>query len=343
MDIRNMIENKRNSIQCDVYSSAPSVNSSVYVSESDIAMFENNIDECRKESLACMGDLYIDSIILDNFIFDESLQITNEGIGEKLSNAKDNVVDFVKRVWKKLKEWFGKLINNIKILITPTSELAVKNMKELKQLYAQYSKTMTVNAPIYYYDPNAIMKSGKNFIARMYKVIDYIEHKVINEGDYDPIVCEIGNKKGMVLVDSKGKVDVENCKTYGKIHIVLDENKTQRKLHEALDAYSFENALLTKADIKGVKTLMKENDEMFKDILKILDSSSVDGGKDAQKVTKECSFWVSNYAKAMTTILNSYLVELKSLYRFTMALVKQLLRKRGKSAPNNNDENSNSN
>lgn len=343
MDIRNMIENKRNSIQCDVYSSAPSVNSSVYVSESDITMFENNIDECRKESLACMGDLYIDSIILDNFIFDESLQITNEGIGEKLSNAKDKVVDFVKRVWKKLKEWFGKLINNIKILITPASELAVKNMKELKQLYAQYSKTMTVNAPIYYYDPNAIMKSGKKFITRMYKVIDYIEHKVINEGDYDPIVCEIGNKKGMVLVDSKGKVDVENCKTYGKIHIVLDENKTQRKLQEALDAYSFENALLTKADIKGVKTLMKENDDMFKDILKILDSSSVDEGKDAQKVAKECSFWVSNYAKAMTTILNSYLVELKSLYRFTMALVKQLLRKRGKSAPNNNDANSNSN
>ena len=209
-------------------------------------------------------------------------------------------------------------------------------MKELKQLYARYYKTMTVNAPIYYYDPNAILKSGKKFITRMYKVIDYIEHKVINEGNYDPIVCEIGSKKGMVLVDSNGKVDVENCKTYGKIHILLDENKTQRKLQEALDAYSFENALLTKADIKGVKTLMKENDDMFKDILRTLDSSSVDG-KDAQKVAKECSFWVSNYAKAMTTILNSYLVELKSLYRFTMALVKQLLRKKGKPVPNNNN------
>lgn len=67
MDIRNMIENKRNSIQFDVHSNTPIINSSVYVSESDIAMFENNIDECRKESLACMGDLYIDSIILDNF------------------------------------------------------------------------------------------------------------------------------------------------------------------------------------------------------------------------------------------------------------------------------------
>lgn len=198
------------------------------------------------------------------------------------------------------------------------------------QLYKQHSRTMTVNAPIYYYDPNAILTSGKKFITRMYKVIDYIEHKVINEGKYDPIVCEIGNKKGMILVDSKGKVDIENCKRYGKIHIVLDENITQRKLHEALDEYSFRNALQTKADIKRVKTLMKENDDMFKDILKTLESGSVDEDKDVQKVTKECSFWVSNYSKEMTSILNSYLVELKSLYRFTMALVKQLLRKKEK-------------
>lgn len=101
-----MIENKRNSIQCDMHSSMTFADSSVYVSESDINTFENDINECKQKSLACMGDLYIDSIILDNFIFDESLQITNEGIGDKLSSAKDKVVSFIKRVWNKLKEWF---------------------------------------------------------------------------------------------------------------------------------------------------------------------------------------------------------------------------------------------
>lgn len=202
------------------------------------------------------------------------------------------------------------------------------------QLYRQHSKTMTVNAPIYYYDPNAILISGKKFISRIYKVINYIGHKVLNDGDYDPIVCEIGNKKGMILVDSKGRVDIDNCKQYGKIHILLDDNKTQRKLYEVLDEHSFRNALQTKADIKGIKTLMKENDDMFKDILKTLESGSADGDTDEQKIAKECSFWVSNYSKAMTSILSSYLVELKSLYRFTMALVKQLLRKKGKPIPN---------
>lgn len=110
MDIRDMIENKRNSIQFDMHSNVPFPNSSVYVSESDINMFENDINESRNESLACMGDLYIDSIILDNFIFDEYLEITNEGIGDKLSSAKDKIVSFVKRVWNKLKTlWYLQL------------------------------------------------------------------------------------------------------------------------------------------------------------------------------------------------------------------------------------------
>lgn len=343
MDIRDLIENKRCKLEFNKHDRYK--RGFVNVNESDMSYIDYDIKSYNEQSISAMGELYVDTLLLEEFIIDGTLDIVSEGIGDKLSEVKDRAISFIKRLWARLKEWFGKLIHNLQILVTPASKLASKYGKELMQLYQKYCRTMMVNAPIYGYDPNLMFKSGKKLVVRYLKVLAYIEKGILTNDKYDPIACQIGNKLGKVLVDENGKVNTDNCREYGKLHIILEDKVEQRKLSEALDIQSFKYALESKSDIKGFRTLMKETDDMFKDSIRILESSFDDKDEKVAKISKECAFWTGNYSKMMTAILNSYLSELKKLYRFTMALVKQLLRKGGKSfgADDKSTQNENTN
>lgn len=89
------------------------------------------------------GKFYANTVVFENYM-DDNFDITTEGVGEKLSNMKDRAVEFIKGVWKKVQEWFEKLVYNFKTFIAPTSKFMKKNGAQIIMLYKKHADTMTM-------------------------------------------------------------------------------------------------------------------------------------------------------------------------------------------------------
>lgn len=91
----------------------------VILSDSDNdVLLENAMYDYRQKSLEIFGQKYIDDILLEEMIFDDSnienLEIIEESVIESLKNLKNSVAENIKKLWKKFKEWITNIINSIK-------------------------------------------------------------------------------------------------------------------------------------------------------------------------------------------------------------------------------------
>lgn len=123
MDIKSLIEDTREILSLNKYN-----DDQVILSDSDNdVLLENALYDYRQKSLEIFGQKYIDNILLEEMIFDDSnienLEIIEESVIESLKNLKNSVAENIKKLWKKFKEWITNIINSIKKLFVKEKEI----------------------------------------------------------------------------------------------------------------------------------------------------------------------------------------------------------------------------
>ena len=130
------------------------------------------------------GKIYASTVVFENDIIDLSYDISLEGIGEKLSNMKDRVVEFIKRVWKRVQEWFDKLVYNFKVFIAPTSKFMKKNGAQIIMLYKKHADTLTLTSKSYdKYNPGMYEFKVDTFMKTVNSTISHIRDMIATGRD----------------------------------------------------------------------------------------------------------------------------------------------------------------
>lgn len=126
MDIKNLIKDTREILSLNKYNDDQVILSDV----DNNLVLENAIYDYRQKSLEIFGQNYIDNILLEEMIFDDSnienLEIIEESVIESLKNLKNSVAENIKNLWKKFKEWITNIINSIKKLFVKEKEIKIE-------------------------------------------------------------------------------------------------------------------------------------------------------------------------------------------------------------------------
>lgn len=123
MDIKSLIKDTREILSLNKYN-----DDQVILSDSDNdVLLENALYDYRQKSLEIFGQKYINDILLEEMIFNDSnienLEIIEESVIESLKNLKNSVAENIKKLWKKFKEWITNIINSIKKLFVKEKEI----------------------------------------------------------------------------------------------------------------------------------------------------------------------------------------------------------------------------
>lgn len=271
----------------------------------------------KRVALETIGEIYIDSLVIDDFIFESTLCITNEGIGDKLSNLKDSVMSHIKKLGDKIIDWLDKIFSKL----SDSKELT--NKDEAMALYNKYSSKIKINAPEYDYEPNDLLVKIKGLNDNIKWIVDYIIKSFKNGKDYDPNKCTINSFAGP-LITPDGKVNNKVACILAENLIVVSTRFRYRTIKDAIDKQSFQRALDLNTFRNSVKEL-KSNAKDFFDytikMIKKMDNNDMDSST-ASRLTSELTKWTNCYARTTTAILNRYIYELNKLKNFMVSTIK---------------------
>lgn len=252
---------------------------------------------------------------------------------------KDKAVEFIKRVWKRVQEWFEKLVHNFKTFIAPTSIFMKKNGAQIIMLYKKHADTLTLTSKSYNnYDPGMFAINVDMFVSTVSRTISRIRDMVLTGLDK-----KFGMGRSVIfghekIISSDGKFDPELAKKAAIDMIVSDPEVKERKLKDVMGLNTFVNALDGKTDFKYLKKFRKHIDGCFKGLMKNVQNYTPkeDVQFDKTKFVQEATKWATVLSKAMTTLFSVYMSELKNMNRITKMVVKRLYRS-GKDDIKNNE------
>ena len=274
------------------------------------------------------GKFYASTIVFENYI-DENFNITTEGVGERLTSMKDKAVEFIKRVWKKVREWFENLVHNFKTFISTTSIFMKKNGPQIIMLYKKNADTLTLTSKSYNkYNPGMFELKIDTFMSNVNSMISRIHDMILAGNDKKFNMGRSVAFGGETVISADGKFDQELTKKAALNLIVSDPEVKERKLKDVLNLETFVNALDGKADFKDLKKFRKHIDGCFKGLASNVQHFKPKEGVqfDTAKFSQEATKWATVLGKVMTTVFSVYMAEVKNMNRITKMVVKRLYR-----------------
>lgn len=279
------------------------------------------------------GELYKDTLVFEHVMFNDILDITTEGVGEKMRNAKDRCVATLKKIWKRVKEWIEKVITTLKVMLTPGTKLLTKYKTQLIQAYKLYGDKITVNSPKYKLDSFMYGAYTVMALQEVSKLGKYIEKCLDGDVEFDPEECKF-KFVDFDIVDKDGKIDDSIVNQFASQCIIEDNNIKQRKLKEAIDIDTFIEALDGKKQYKEMKESQNKCDETFKKLIDAFNPDSEKHKDDDPEILRQGVKFTTAYTKSAMMVMNKFLPEYKKLYRFVINASRRLLKQSGLNVEN---------
>lgn len=274
------------------------------------------------------GEIYKDTLIFEHVMFNDILNITTEGVGEKIRSAKDRCVATLKKIWKRVKEWILKVINSLKVMLTPGTKLLNKYRTQLIQAYKLYGDKITVNSPKYKLDSFLYGAYTVMAIQEVSKLGEYIGKCIDGEVDFNPEEC-VFKFANFDIVDKDAKIDESIVNQFAEQCIIEDITIKQRKLNEAIDIDTFIEALDGKKQYKEMKESQNKCDESFKKMIDVFNPDREDNKDDDPEILRQGVKFTTAYTKSAMMVMNKFLPEYKKLYRFVINASRRLLKHSG--------------
>lgn len=292
------------------------------------------IDKKYEMDLVKYGEGYTNDTLVENFTYDD-FDITIEGIGEKLSDMKNKVVDTLKKLWEKVKKWLLKVFNNLKIMVTPGAKLASQYGDRLIKLYREKANSITVNSMAFNIDEDGIDEFIDEIAYGLLSVTEYVNRCMSGGHKVEGSECSFLKDK-ILIVDDDAKVSRGGVLHFIKPCVIDDDTIKQRKLSDAIDIHDFHAALKGDDELKRIKKITTDLESQFKtniDKIKDIDViNSLETGEEVQ-VDKESLAtlikFANAYCKASTCAVDCYMSYFKEMHRFVMVVVKKMLKKYG--------------
>ena len=261
-------------------------------------------------------------------MFNDILDITTEGVGEKMKNAKDRCVTTLKKIWKRVKEWIQKVINSLKVMLTPGTKLLNKYRTQLVQAYKLYGDKITVNSPKYKLDSFLYGVYTVMTLQEVSKLGEYIGECIVGDADFDPEECTF-KFANFDIVDKDANIDESIVNQFAEQCIIEDNTIKQRKLSEAIDIDTFTEALDGKKKYKEMKESQNKCDEAFKKMINTFNPDREDNKDDDPEILRQGVKFTTAYTKSAMMVMNKFLPEYKKLYRFVINASRRLLKHSG--------------
>lgn len=286
------------------------------------------IESNDSEVILGIGELYKDTLIFEHIMFNDILEIATEGVGEKIADIKNKCVTTLKKIWKRVKDWLKKVINNLKIMITPGSKLLTKYKTQLITAYKLYGDKITVSSPKYSLDSFLYGVYTILVLQAVSKLGEYLGKCIDGDCEFDAEECEfkIGSE---LIIDKDGKIDTDVVNQYAIGCIIEETDMKQRKLSEAIDIETFTEALDGKKKYKEMKDSEKKTDESFKQMIDVFNPDRKDNEGDDPEILRQGVKFTTAYTKSAMMVMNKFLPEYKKLYRFVISASKKLLKYSG--------------
>lgn len=292
------------------------------------------IDKKYEIDLVKYGTLYTNDMLIENFVYGD-VDITTEGIGAKLSSAKDRIIAAIKKIWEKVKKWLLKIYNNLKIMVTPGAKLVSKYGDRLLQLYKEKGNSITVNSVKYKIDEDGLDDFITNVGYEMLKISEYFNECLSTGREPEPDKC-VMVMDTILIVNDHAYVSRGGVLHFIKPCVITDDTSTQRKLTEAISEEDFITTLKGEDELKRIKKIITNTEKQFKEEISNLEAvdtvKSNTTGEEVEvdkKIISEIIKFLNGYCKASTCAVDCYMDYFKDMYRFVGVVSKKMLKKYG--------------
>lgn len=290
------------------------------------------IEESTTDILEFVGESYINDLILEDALFDcetaEDLEIIEESVKEKAVNYKNSAISKVKGLWAKFKAWVKNLYQVIKNQFTSGENLVKKYKGQILSEYKKRGSKIKVKTYNYKFNTSSIQTAVSSLEVAFEELVGK-NKKLDKEETSKTFAVNSGAKS------TKGK----DLRAYAA-KCVRDGEKKEYTLSQ-LDINSIiDIAGNAKSAIKPLKEFQKAEEDFFKQRINEIKNTSFTEKvyEDKPYITGEnkskdegkaiISSQVSAAKRGMSigsTLIKSYISELKSANRACLAIVRKLL------------------
>lgn len=290
------------------------------------------IEESTTDILEFVGESYINDLILEDALFDcetaEDLEIIEESVKEKAVNYKNSAISKVKGLWAKFKAWVKNLYQVIKNQFTSGENLVKKYKGQILSEYKKRGSKIKVKTYNYKFNTSSIQTAVSSLEVAFEELVGK-NKKLDKEETSKTFAANSGAKS------TKGK----DLRAYAA-KCVRDGEKKEYTLSQ-LDINSIiDIAGNAKSAIKPLKEFQKAEEDFFKQRINEIKNTSFTEKvyEDKPYITGEnkskdegkaiISSQVSAAKRGMSigsTLIKSYISELKSANRACLAIVRKLL------------------
>lgn len=290
------------------------------------------IEESTTDILEFVGESYINDLILEDALFDcetaEDLEIIEESVKEKAVNYKNSAISKVKGLWAKFKAWVKNLYQVIKNQFTSGENLVKKYKGQILSEYKKRGSKIKVKTYNYKFNTSSIQTAVSSLEVAFEELVGK-NKKLDKEETSKTFAANSGAKS------TKGK----DLRAYAA-KCVRDGEKKEYTLSQ-LDINSIiDIAGNAKSAIKPLKEFQKAEEDFFKQRIneiknisfteKVYEDKPYITGENKSKDEGKAiiSSQVSAAKRGMSigsTLIKSYISELKSANRACLAIVRKLL------------------
>ena len=290
------------------------------------------IEESTTDILEFVGESYINDLILEDALFDcetaEDLEVIEESVKEKAVNFKSSAISKVKGLWAKFKAWVKNLYQVIKNQFTSGENLVKKYKGQILSEYKKRGSKIKVKTYNYKFNTSSIQTAVSSLEVAFEELVGK-NKKLYKEETSKTFAANSGAKS------TKGK----DLRAYAA-KCVRDGEKKEYTLSQ-LDINSIiDIAGNAKSAIKPLKEFQKAEEDFFKQRIneikntdfsvKVYEGKPYIAGETKTKDEGKAiiSSQVSAAKRGMSigsTLIKSYISELKSANRACLAIVRKLL------------------
>ena len=277
----------------------------------DVAMgvLDSIVNESTNEMIELQSAMYLEDLVLESIMYEnfqeEEMTVAIEATIKERANS---VLEFLKKQWKKLQEWFASLIKTIVNFFTSGEKLVEKYKNTIPQAMKQCKVKVKIHD---YADPKtAINEAFQTFIT----LSDISTNPNAKTKDYVMSVVKCKDKNE--LVDKVRRMYVKSESPKETPISSLDPNIAMKYVADK------------KAGIECLKKMKKENDDKFKEqISKVKEIAK----GDENGVYSLDQVKVFNFANGLTsTVIKTQIACIRKAASDYTAVIRKALSKAGK-------------
>lgn len=248
---------------------------------------------------------------------------------------KNKVISTLKKLWEKVKKWFLKLFNNLKIMVTPGAKLASQYGNRLIKLYREKANEITVKSMKFYIDEDGVDSFIDDIGYGLLSVTEYVNRCMGVGRKVEESECTF-IKDDILIVTDAAQVSRDGILHFIKPCVIEDDTVKERKLSDAIDIHDFHAVLKGDDELKRIKNIITDLEKQFKTNLdKINNIEEIESFETGEKVKVDKEAFAvlikfaNVYCKASTCAVDCYMSYFKEMHRFVMVVVKKMLKKYG--------------